>query len=442
MAAKPAGANALAFIFIAVLINMIGFGVVMPVMPQLIMDVTGEDLSHAARWGGRLTLVYAVMQFFMSPVMGALSDRLGRRPVILCSLAAYSLDFLLMAVAPTIGFLLLARILAGAFAATFSTANAFIADISPPEKRAANFGLMGAAFGLGFIIGPALGGILGDALGPRAPFYAVAGLGFCNLVYGYFLLPESLKPENRRAFEWKRANALGNFLHFRQYPMLLPIAGAIFLYQVGHWTFPSVWAYYAEARFHWSPRDIGFSLMAVGLAAAIVQGGLARLVIPAIGERAAALFGLAVAVVVYAAYGFVSEGWMVYVLIPLGALAGFTLPALQGIMSRTLPADSQGELQGALGSIMGVSMIVGPYLMTQVFAAFNEPGEPFEIAGIVILPQGAPFHLPGASFVLASLLALAAILPLLSAFGKIRRPRGGEAAAQESVPEKAPVAGE
>ncbi|MBB5519723.1 TCR/Tet family MFS transporter [Amphiplicatus metriothermophilus] len=441
MAAKPAGANALAFIFITVLINMIGFGVVMPVMPQLIMDVTGEDLSHAARWGGRLTLVYAVMQFFMSPVMGALSDRFGRRPVVLGSLAAYSVDFLLMALAPTIGFLLLARILAGALAATFSTANAFIADISPPEKRAANFGLMGAAFGLGFIIGPALGGIIGDALGPRAPFFAVAGLGFCNLVYGFLFLPESLKPENRRAFEWRRANALGNFLHFRQYPALLPIAGAIFLYQVGHWTFPSVWAYYAEARFDWSPRDIGFSLMAVGLAAAIVQGGLARLVIPAIGERAAALFGLAVAVVIYAAYGLVNEGWMVYVLIPIGALAGFTLPALQGIMSRTLPADSQGELQGALGSIMGVSMIVGPYLMTQVFAAFNEPGEPFEIAGITILPQGAPVRLPGASFLLASLLALAAILPLLGAFGNIRRPRAGTAT-QKAAPERAPAAGE
>ncbi len=435
MAPKSAGPNAIVFIYITVLINMIGFGIIMPVMPQLIMEVTGEDLSHAARWGGRLSLVFAAMQFFMSPVMGALSDRFGRRPVILGSLAAYSADFLLMAVAPTIGFLLIARILAGAFAATFSTANAFIADISPPEKRAGNFGLMGSAFGLGFIIGPAIGGILGDEFGPRAPFYAVAALGMINFVYGYFFLPESLKPENRRPFDWKRANALGNFLHFRQYPALLPIALSIFLFQTGHWTFPSVWAYYAEARFSWSPREIGFSLMAVGLAAAVVQGGLTRVVIPKIGERRAAVFGLAIAAATYFGYGLATQGWMIYALIAVGALGGFTLPALQGIMSRTLPANAQGELQGAIASIMGLSMIIGPYLMTQVFAAFLEPGVPFSLAGVTILPGGAPFRFPGAPFVLASILALVALIPLINAFGKIRRPRA-------EAPAEATAAGE
>ncbi|MEE2691367.1 MAG: TCR/Tet family MFS transporter [Pseudomonadota bacterium] len=423
MAPKAAGPNAIVFIYVTVLINMIGFGIIMPVMPQLIMDVTGEDLSHAARWGGRLSLVYAAMQFFMSPVMGALSDRFGRRPVILGSLAAYSADFFLMAVAPTIGFLLLARLLAGAFAATFSTANAFIADISPPEKRAANFGLMGSAFGLGFIIGPAIGGVLGDEFGPRAPFYAVAALGMINLAYGYFFLPESLKPEHRRAFDWKRANALGNFLHFRRYPALLPIALSIFLFQTGHWTFPSVWAYFAEARFNWSPKEIGFSLMAVGLAAAVVQGGLTRVVIPRIGERRAAVFGLAIAAATYFCYGLATHGWMIYALIAFGALAGFTVPALQGIMSRTLPPNAQGELQGAIASIMGLSMIIGPYLMTQVFAAFIEPGRPFLLADVTILEDGAPFYFPGAPFVLASLLALASLAPLAVAFGKIKRPR-------------------
>lgn len=435
MAPKTAGPNALVFIYITVLINMIGFGIVMPVMPKLIMDVTGEDLAHAAQWGGLLSLVYAFMQFFMSPVMGALSDRFGRRPVILGSLAAYSIDFLLMALAPTIGFLLIARILAGAFAATFSTANAFIADISAPEKRAANFGLMGSAFGLGFIIGPALGGVLGDEFGPRAPFYAVAALGAINFVYGFFFLPESLKRENRRAFDWRRANALGNFLHFRQYPTILPIALAIFLFQTGHWTFPSVWAYYAEARFDWSPREIGFSLMAVGLAAAVVQGGLTRVVIPKIGERRAALTGLAIAAVTYCCYGLATQGWMIYALIAVGALGGFTLPALQGIMSRTLPANAQGELQGAVASIMGLSMIIGPYLMTQVFAAFLEPGRPFALAGVTVLEHGAPFYFPGAPFVLASLLTLAALIALVAAFGRIERPRAGE-------PLKAPAAGE
>jgi DHA1 family tetracycline resistance protein-like MFS transporter len=423
-------ANAIAFIFITVMINMIGFGIIMPVMPQLIMDVTGEDLSHAAQWGGILSLTYAVMQFFMMPVMGGLSDRFGRRPVILGSLAAYSIDFLLMAIAPSIGFLLIARILAGAFAATFSTANAFIADISPPEKRAANFGLMGAAFGLGFIIGPGIGGLLGDEIGPRAPFFAVAALGMINFVYGWFFLPETLAAEHRRRFEWKRANTLGNFLHFRHYPVLLPIALTIFLYQLAHWTFPSVWAYYAEERFRWSPADIGYSLMAVGLAAAIVQGGLTRIVVPKIGERAAAFTGLVIAIVCYFGYAFATEGWMVYALIPIGALGGFTLPALQGIMSRTLPANAQGELQGAIASIAGLSMIVGPYTMTQIFAAFIKPGVPFSIGDAVILPGGAPFYFPGAPFVVAAVLTAIGLIPLGNAVAHITRPRTPAAEAQ------------
>ncbi|MBT8472929.1 MAG: MFS transporter, partial [Marinicaulis sp.] len=238
----------IAFIFMTVLLNMIGLGVIMPVMPQLIMTVTGDGLSRAAQWGGYLTFVYAAMQFIMMPIIGGLSDRYGRRPVLLISLAAYSFDFLIMAIAPTIGVILVARLLAGAFAATFSTANAYIADITPPEKRAANFGLMGAAFGLGFIIGPGIGGLLGDNFGARAPFYFVAMLGGCNLLFGFFVLPETLKPENRRKFEWRRANAFGNFKQFRKYPIMVPIGLSIFLYQLAHWTFPSVWSYFAEER--------------------------------------------------------------------------------------------------------------------------------------------------------------------------------------------------
>lgn len=423
MSKRAPGPNAIVFIFITVMINMIGFGIIMPVMPQLIMDVSGEDLSHAAKWGGILSFSYAIMQFFMMPVMGGLSDRFGRRPVILGSLAAYSTDFLLMAIAPTIGFLLIARVLAGAFSATFSTANAFIADISPPEKRAANFGLMGAAFGLGFIIGPGIGGILGDEIGPRAPFFAVATLGLINLVYGYFFLPETLNPAHRRRFEWKRANAFGNFLQFRHYPVLLPIALTIFLYQLAHWTFPSVWAYYAEERFRWSPADIGYSLMAVGLAAAIVQGGLTRVIIPMIGERSAAFAGLVIAIFCYLGYGLATEGWMVYALIPIGALGGFTLPALQGIMSRTLPPNAQGELQGAIASIAGLSMIIGPYMMTQIFAAFIKPGVPYTIGDVAVLPDGAPFYFPGAPFLLAALLTALALIPLGNAVGHIVRSR-------------------
>ncbi|HRX38536.1 MAG TPA: TCR/Tet family MFS transporter [Parvularculaceae bacterium] len=423
MTARAPGRNAFLFIFITVMINMIGFGIIMPVMPQLIMNVTGQDLAHAAKWGGILSLVYALMQFFMSPIIGALSDRYGRRPVILGSLTAYSLDFFLMGVAPTIGFLLIARLLSGAFSATFATANAYIADISPPEKRAANFGLMGAAFGLGFIIGPAIGGLLGDHFGPRAPFYTVAVLGIINLIYGYFFLPETLPKANRRSFEWKRANALGNFLQFRQYPVLLPIAGCIFLYQLGHWSMPSTWVYLAEERFKWTPGDIGYSLMAVGLAAAFVQGGITRFVIPKIGEPAAAVTGLCIAACSYWAYAFASHGWMIYAIIPVGALAGLTLPALQGIMSRTAPSNAQGELQGAIASIAGLSMIIGPYMMTQLFSAFAKPGEPFKIGDAVILPHGAPFYFPGAPFALAGVLTLLSLIPLSVALGRMRRPQ-------------------
>lgn len=414
MAGRAPGRNALFFIFITVLINMIGFGVIMPVMPQLIMDVSGGALPEAARWGGILSLSFAVMQFAMMPVMGSLSDRFGRRPVILGSLAAYSFDFLLMALAPSLAVLFVARILAGAFAATFSTANAYIADISPPEKRAANFGLMGAAFGLGFIIGPALGGLLGEQFGHRAPFFAVAGLGLVNFIYGWFFLPETLAAEHRRKFDWSRSNALGSFRHFRQYPVILPIAGAMFLYQLGHWTFPSVWAYFAGERFGWSARQIGFSLMAVGLAAAIVQGGLTRIILPKFGERRAAFFGAGVAIIAYFGYGMVQQGWMVYPLIAFGALAGLTAPALQGIMSRTVPADAQGQLQGAIGSINGVSMIIGPVLMTQTFAKFSE--------------KGGAIYFPGAPFVLASGLTALALIPLFAAIGRIKRPRAASAA--------------
>ena len=415
MAEREPGRNALLFIFITVLINMIGFGVIMPVMPQLIMDVTGGALAEAARWGGVLSLSFAVMQFIMMPVMGSLSDRFGRRPVILGSLAAYALDFLLMALAPSLAVLFVARILAGAFAATFSTANAYIADISPPEKRAANFGLMGAAFGLGFIIGPALGGLLGDEFGHRAPFFAVAGLGMINFIYGWFFLPETLSALHRRKFDWSRSNALGSFRHFRQYPVILPIAGAMFLYQLGHWTFPAVWAYFAGERFGWSARQIGFSLMAVGLAAAVVQGGLSRIILPKFGERRAAFFGAGVAIIAYFGYGVVQQGWMAYPLIAFGALAGLTAPALQGIMSRTVPADAQGQLQGAIGSINGVAMIFGPVLMTQTFAKFSE--------------EGGAIYFPGAPFVLASGLTALALIPLFAAIGRIKRPRAASVAA-------------
>jgi len=428
--AKTPGKNALLFIFFTVMLNMIGFGVIMPVMPQLIMEVTGEDLSHAARWGGYLSFVYEVMQFIMMPIIGGLSDRFGRRPVLLISLAAYSVDFLAMAVAPVIGVIVAARLLAGAFAATFSTANAYIADISPPEKRAANFGLMGAAFGLGFIIGPAIGGFLGEHYGPRAPFYFVAALGATNFVYGLFVLPETLSPQNRRRFEWKRANAFGNFKQFSQYPAILPIAGVMLVAQLAHWTYPSIWAYYAGEKFDWTLEEIGYSLMFVGLMSAVVQAGVIRIVVPRIGEQAAALSGMSVTAVSYIGFALAQTDAVVYGLIAFSALGGLTQPAIQGIMSRTIPANAQGELQGAVAALMSVSMVVGPLLMTQIFAAFSAPGEPFTVGGAVIFPQGAPFYFPGAPFAFAAILEIFALALLLMAFRRIMRPRTEAAPAE------------
>ncbi len=428
VAAAPRGA--LVFVFITVLINMIGFGIVMPVMPKLLMDVTGEDLSAAARWGGYLSLAYAASQFVMMPILGGLSDRFGRRPVILTSLAAFSLDYVILALAQSIGILLAARALSGAFAATFSTANAYIADISSPERRAANFGLIGAAFGLGFTIGPGIGGVLGEEFGPRAPFFAVALLGAANFTFGLLVFPETLPKENRRRFEWRRANAFGNFVQFRKYPIMLPIAATLFVYQIAHWTFPSVWSYYAIEKFAWSEIHIGWSLVFVGLMAALVQGGLVRVVIPRVGERPAALFGVCVAISTYFAFAYASNGLVVYGLIALSALAGFTGPAIQGIMSRTIPANAQGELQGAVSVIMSLSMVIGPPLMTQTFAAFTEPGSTIKVLGMTVSQTGAPVYFPGAPFVLAGVLASISVIPLTVAFGRIQRARNaGEAAA-------------
>ncbi len=419
MAAAKPGPNALLFIFITVMINMIGFGIILPVMPRLVMEVTGESVAGASRWGGYLSVAYAIMQFILMPVMGQLSDRYGRRPVLLGSLAAYAADFLMMALAPSLAILFIARLLAGCFSATFSTANAYIADISPPEKRAANFGLMGAAFGLGFIIGPALGGLIGEEYGHRAPFFAVAALGAVNFVYGWFFLPETNPPENRQPFKWRRANAFASFLHFRRFPAILPTAASFFLLGLARWSFPAVWAYYAQERIGWSPREIGFSLMAVGLSAAIVEGGLTRIVIPALGEARAALLGASIAVIGYLGYSLASKGWMIYALIAVGAFAGFATPAMQGIMSKSAPANAQGALQGAVGSINGVAMIIGPLMMTQTFAAFSERQD--------------RFYFPGAPFLLAACLATLAFIPLLMAIRRLdpalARPIPGQEAA-------------
>lgn len=396
MTRKP-GRFALVFIFFTVALNMIGVGLIIPVMPSLIQDVAWVDLPTASRYGGFLLMTFAVMQFVCAPIVGGLSDRFGRRPVLLASLALYGLDFLLMAFAPSLFWLFLARGLSGVFGATYATASAYIADVSPPEKKAQNFGLIGAAFGLGFVIGPALGGLLGE-IDIRAPFIAAAVLTFANLVFGWAVLPETLAPENRRAFSLRRANPLGGALAISRYPVAVGIGATLLLATLAHWSLTATWAYFTQERFGWSQLQVGLSLACVGVSSAVVMGGLSRTVIPRLGEARAAVLGFGVMAAQLFGFAVVTEGWMVYAVIVLGSLSGLAMPAVQGILSNAVRADQQGELQGAVASVQGLAAIAGPIIMTQLFYAFTAPD--------------APIYFPGAAFVLATGLALAALVPL------------------------------
>ncbi len=396
MARQP-GKRALLFIFITVLIDVTGLGIIIPVIPQLIMELTGEPVARAAMFGGALMFLYAGAQFFFAPVTGALSDRFGRRPILLLALAGFAIDYTLMGFAPTLAWLFLGRFVAGIFGASYTTASAYIADISPPEKRSANFGLLGAAFGLGFIIGPAVGGFLGE-MGPRLPFFAAAALAALNLVYGFFVLPESLPPRERRAFSARRANPVGSLMAMRAFPVILGGGLALLLFHIGHYSMPATWTYYAEAKFDWSPRDIGLSLMFVGLTGAAVQGGLTRIILPRLGEARAVLIGFTISALFYVGLAYATEGWMVYAWTAVGALGGIGGPALKGLLAGEVPRSRQGELQGALTSITSVAAIVGPLLMsTFLFGVFAA--------------EDAPIYFPGAPFLAAALLTLAALIP-------------------------------
>ncbi len=394
MAKRPQGA-ALIFIFITVLVDVIGLGIIIPVLPGLIMELTGEGLSMASRYGGWLMFTYAIMQFLAAPVIGGLSDRYGRRPVLLASLFGFGIDYIILGFAPTITWLFIGRFMAGITGASFTTASAYIADVSPPEKRGQNFGLIGAAFGLGFIVGPVLGGLLGH-FGPRVPFFAAAGLTLLNWLYGYFILPESLKPESRRPFSWKRANPLGSLMQVRKYPVIVGLIAVLVLtYIAGHAT-QSTWAYYTMEKFGWDEKAVGYSLGFVGLMVALVQGGLIRVAIPKLGEVRSVYLGLILYAIGFVGFAFASAGWMMYAIMVPFALSGLAGPALQGIMSNQVPANSQGELQGALTSLMSLTSVVGPPLMTNLFGYFTSENAP------VFFP-GAPF-LAGAVFVLTALL--------------------------------------
>lgn len=382
---------AVSFIFITLLLDVIGLGLIIPVFPQLIEELIQGNISEASQWAGLLTFAYAIMQFICAPIVGNLSDKYGRRPVLLFSLLGFGIDYIFLSLAPTIWWLFVGRLIAGLFGASFTTATAYIADISTPENRSKNFGMIGAAFGLGFIIGPGLGGLLGE-FGPRVPFMAAAILTFLNLIYGYFVLPESLAKEHRRPFEWKRANPLGSLIQLKKYKGVGGlIVSLIFVYIAGH-AVQSTWTFFNIEKFQWSNTLMGISLTVIGLLIAIVQGGLIRYINPRLGDEKSIYVGLGLYSLGLFLFSFATEGWMMFVFLIPYCLGGIAGPALQSIISGNVPRNEQGELQGALTSLMSATSIVGPLLMTNLFAWFTRPegdvkfaGAPFFAGAILML---------------------------------------------------------
>lgn len=383
---------AIGFIFITLLIDITGLGLIIPVMPKLIEELLHtSDVSKASQYAGWLTFAYAITQFVFAPVLGNLSDKYGRRPVLLFSLLGFGIDYLFLSFAPTIGWLFVGRVIAGVTGASFTTASAYIADISTNENRAQNFGMIGAAFGLGFILGPLIGGLLGE-LGPRVPFFVAAGLALLNAAYGYFVLPESLDKEHRRVFEWRRANPIGSLLQLRKYPAVSGlIISMILIYIAGH-SVQSNWSFFNIERFNWSPKMIGISLGIVGLLVGGVQGGLVRVVNPKIGNEKSIYLGLGLYALGLLLFAFATEGWMMFVFLIPYCLGGIAGPALQSIISGHVPSNEQGELQGALTSLMSATSIIGPPVMTNLFAYFTK--------------KEAPVYFPGAAFFLGALLMI------------------------------------
>jgi MFS transporter, DHA1 family, tetracycline resistance protein len=383
------------FLLITVALDSIGIGIIMPVMPDLLIELGATGLSQAALWGGAMAAVFAVMQFLFGPTVGNLSDRYGRRPVLLVSLAAMSVDYLIMGFANAVWILVIGRIIGGITSATQSTASAYMADISSPDEKAQNFGLIGAAFGVGFILGPLIGGLLGE-LGPRAPFFAAAGLAAANTIFGLIVLPETVTDAIRRPFSWARANPVGAFKHMGKLPGVRRLMLVFFFYQIAFFVYPSIWAYYTQERFGWESGMVGVSLAVFGASMAVVQGGLIRIVIPKFGEHRTVILGFSITVVAFLIYSLAFEGWQIFALAPLTSLGVIAGPALQGIMSRTASDDQQGELQGILTSISALSVIISPLMMTNVFAYFTR--------------DGTPFYMPGAPFILSMGLVLAALV--------------------------------
>ncbi|WP_428329625.1 TCR/Tet family MFS transporter [Mucilaginibacter sp.] len=400
---KPKKQAALGFIFATLLIDVIGLGIIIPVIPKLIEHLIKGDISDASSYAGWLTAAYAGMQFLFAPLIGNLSDKFGRRPVLLFSLLGFSVDYLFSAFAPTIWWLFVGRIIAGITGASFTTASAYIADISEPEKRAQNFGMIGVAFGVGFIIGPVLGGILGK-YDVHYPFIAAAGLAFINAAYGYFILPESLPVENRRPLDLKRANPFGSVIQLKKYKSVIGLAASLFLVYFAAQAVQSVWTFYTMDKFHWNEDWVGYSLGFVGLMVAIVQGGLIRVILPKLGPERSIWVGLLLYAGGLLLFAFASKGWMMFAFLVPYCLGGIAGPAIQGYMSNSVPANEQGELQGSLTSLMSISSIFGPLVMTESFYYFTKPNSLFQF--------------PGAPFVIGALLMLLSALLAVRSFKK------------------------
>ncbi len=377
----------LIFIFITILVDVIGIGIIIPVLPSLIESLNGEGLSEASRIGGWLLFSYAAVQFFCAPILGELSDRFGRRPIILMALLGLGLDYVFHALAPTLGWLFLGRVLAGITGASFTVASAYIADISTPEKKAQNFGLLGAAFGLGFIIGPVIGGVAAQ-WGVRTPFWVAAGLSLLNFLYGLFILPESHKKENRRKFDWRKANPVTALIYFKKYPVVISFMVSFFVIYIAGHAVQSTWSFFTMFQFNWTEATVGYSLAVVGVVVAAVQGGLVKMVVRALGDKRTVVLGIGLWASGMFLFAFASQSWMMFVFIVPYCLGGVAGPTLQGIISNQIPVNEQGKLQGALTSLISLTSIIGPPLMTFIFYYFTREEAPLKFAGSAFFAGG------------------------------------------------------
>lgn len=397
----------MSFIFVTMVLAIMGMGLLIPVLPKLMVEMNGGNESAGAHTYGIIFSVYALMQFIGSPILGALSDRFGRRRIILIATAGSAIDYVIMANAPTVGWLFVARMIAGLTAGIMATANAYIADVTPPEKRAGAFGMLGAAFGLGFIIGPALGGVLGD-INLRLPFWVAAGCAATNLLFGFFVLPESLKAENRREFSWERANPIGAMFALRRFPAVLSLTGSFFLLMCAQMMLFSTWTLYTLHRYEWTMKTVGFSLMFSGVLMAVVQAVLVKQLVPKLGDTRAVALGMCISCAAQICYGFASQGWMIFAIIIFGSIAGISGPALQSYITKHVPANEQGAVQGVLIGLQSIAAVPASLVATWSF-------------GWAIAPERA-WHVPGIAFFEAAVLVFVALLLALRSFRQDHEP--------------------